>query len=311
MTPGAADRFAADLDALSPAGARIGIAVSGGPDSLALLLLAHAMRPGTIEAATVDHRFRPESAAEAHAVAAMCSGRCIPHVTLPARWASPPTANRQARARDERYALLAEWASARGLGAVATAHHANDQAETLLMRLARGAGIGGLAGARPVRPLAPGIALIRPLLRWRKADLAAIVAEAGLTAVDDPANRDRDHDRTRMRAWLAETEWADPARLAASAAHLRDADDAIAWIVATLAEARVTRSDGAVIIDPAGLPREIQRRLLLTAFTIPPRGPDLDRAMAALADGRTVTLGEMKLVGGVVWRLSEAPARGR
>ena len=304
-------RFAADFTTLAPTG-RIGIAVSGGPDSLALLLLAHHARPGEVEAATVDHLLRPASRAEAEAVAAVCATLAVPHTILTARWTDPPTTNIQARARDERYALLAAWAFERSLAAVATAHHTDDQAETLLMRLARGAGISGLAGVRPSRPLAPGVALIRPLLGWRKAELEAIAAAAGLTPFEDPSNRDPRHDRARLRSWLAEAPL-DPERLAASAAWLGEADDALDW---SLAQAdRFTRCGNIVTLDPENLPRELQRRLVLVAFAAlaapPPRGPDLARALDALTSGATVTLAGLKLIGGPRWTLSPAPPRTR
>src|SRR5262245_4822549 len=131
----AIDRFAADLDALIPPGARIGIAVSGGPDSLALLLLAAKARPNAIEAATVDHGLRPESADEAAMVASLCNRLGVPHRVLPADWSEPPISNVQSEARAMRYRLLNDWAIERGLAAIATGHHADDQAETLLMRL--------------------------------------------------------------------------------------------------------------------------------------------------------------------------------
>jgi len=306
-------RFASDLDALAGPDGRIGIAVSGCPDSLALLLLANEVRPGRIAAATVDHRLRPGSRAEAEQVAAICATLAVPLNILTARWTEPPAANLQARARDERYALLADWAEGEGLAAVATAHHADDQAETLLMRLARGSGIAGLGGARPVRPLTESVALVRPLLGWRKAELAAIVTAAGLVPVDDPSNRDPRHDRARVRQWLADNLALDPLRLAASAAWLREADEALAWVVADLAETRLARTAGEIALDPAGLPPELQRRLLLAAFAElgadPPRGPDLARALAALRKGDTVTLAGLKLIGGSDWSLTKAPPR--
>ena len=149
----AIERFAADLEVLAPAGTLIGVAVSGGPDSLALLLLAAKARPGEVEAATVDHGLRPESAAEAAMVADLCETLGVPHRILVADWIRSPTSNIQAEARAMRYRLLNDWAIERGLSAVATAHHADDQAETLLMRLARGAGVGGLGGTRKRRAL--------------------------------------------------------------------------------------------------------------------------------------------------------------
>ena len=301
-------RFAADLGALVAPHERLGIAVSGGPDSLALLLLAAAAHPGQIEAATVDHGLREGSADEAAMVAALCQRLNVPHQILTADWAVPPAANIQAAARAMRYRLLGGWAQMQRLPAVATAHHADDQAETMIMRLARGSGIAGLGGSRASRPLIDTVRLIRPLLGWRKADLVALVEAAGIAAIDDPANRDPRHDRSRIRRWLAEAGWADPARLAVSAAALRDADEALDWALAPLAAARIARDGDALVIEPFDLPRELRRRLLLAAFAElgapTPRGPDLMRALTALEAGETVTLSGLKLAGGERWRLS-------
>jgi tRNA(Ile)-lysidine synthase len=306
-------RFAADLDALVPSGGNVGVAVSGGPDSLALLLLAAAARPGKVEAATVDHALRAESRAEAEGVAAICKQLGVPHHILTAHWAEQPAANIQARAREMRYALLDEWALRRGLPAVATAHHADDQAETLLMRLARGAGLSGLVGTRKRRLLDGGVHLVRPLLGWRRAELGGIVAASGLTPVDDPSNRDPRHDRTRFRGLIDEAEWANVDRLAASAAWLAEADEALEWMTSALATSRIAPDGAALTLDVHGLPREIQRRLLLRAFdrfdAKRPRGPDLDRALHALAMGKVKTLSGLKLSGGNPWRLEHAPAR--
>ena len=289
------------------------MAVSGGPDSLALLLLAAAARPGLVEAATVDHSLRPESRAEAETVAGVCKTVAVPHSILTLDWPKAPQSNLQARAREARYEVLGAWAPERGLTAVATAHHADDQAETLLMRLARGAGIGGLGSVRARRPLVKGVQLVRPLLGWRKAQLAALVANAGVKPVDDPSNRDPRHDRVRMRQWLKGADWADPERLAASAAWLNEADEALDWALAPLAETRVTRDGGSLVVDPSGLPRELQRRLLLAAFgelgAPRPRGPELGRALDKLRKGGTTTLAGLKLEGGTAWRLRFAPPR--
>src|SRR3954468_13324443 len=113
--PSLIERFRTDLNALIAPGARIGIAVSGGPDSLALLLLAGAARPGLVEAATVDHRLRPESAAEAVMVAQVCEGLGVPHATFAVEWGEEPTSAIQERARNERYRLLAAWLAERSL----------------------------------------------------------------------------------------------------------------------------------------------------------------------------------------------------
>ena len=312
MTPAAAEveRFARDLAALVPSG-RIGIAVSGGPDSLALLLLAYAARPSEIEAATVDHQLREGSAEEAAMVASLCEQLGIPHATLPVRVA--PAASLQAQARTARYAALAAWATERDLIAVATAHHADDQAETLLMRLARGSGLSGLAGVRASRPLADGVKLVRPLLGWRKAELEAVVAVAGLTPADDPANRDPRHDRTRAREFLGRDDWPDPRHLATSAHHLADAEEALHFATGHFAD-RLTVEGGGLTLSAADLPRELQRRLLLAAISrlgdLPPRGPDLDRTLTTLINGGACTLGTLSLrAKDGRWHLAPAPPR--
>jgi tRNA(Ile)-lysidine synthase len=307
-------RFATDLDALVTSGSRLGIAVSGGPDSLALLLLAHAVRPGAIEAATVDHRIRSESGDEAAMVARVCADLDVRHAVLTADWAEPPAANLQAEARTMRYRLLGAWAKARGLAAVATAHHADDQAETLLMRLARGAGVSGLAGVRASRALTTEVALLRPLLDWRKAELEALVADSGLIPVDDPSNRDPAFDRARMRTMIGREAAFDPARISRSAAALADANEALEWTTEQLAKERMVRDGEALVLDPAGLPRDLERRLLLAAFrqmgADEPRGPDLMRAMAALTEGGSATLSGLKMRGGKRWRIErESPRR--
>lgn len=306
-------RFEADLSPLVAPGARLGIAVSGGPDSLALLLLAAAARPGQVEAATVDHRLRPESRAEAEFVAGICKRIDVTHAILPVDVG--PGASLQAQARAARYRALGDWAIERDLAAVATAHHADDQAETLLMRLARGAGLGGLVGVRQARPLEAGIPVVRPLLGWRRAELAAIVAAAGITPIDDPANRDPRHDRSRFRFMLAEADWADAERLAASAKWLADADEALDWALQTLVEKRIRPAGAGLTVDAEGVPRELQRRLLLAAFermgAHRPRGPELDRARKALKAGKAATLAGLKLEPGPPWKLSAAPARRR
>ena len=306
-------RFAGELDDLVEPHERLGVAVSGGPDSVALLLLAAAVRPGSIEAATVDHRLRRESADEARFVAELCRQLGVPHATLAVDVS--PGASLQARARNARYRALADWATEQSLEAVATAHHADDQAETLLMRLARGAGLSGLAATRRIRQLDRDVMLVRPLLGWRRAELREIVQAADIQPVDDPANRDPRHDRSRFRGLVERADWAEADRLASSAQWLAEAEEAIEWTVAGLANERLSVFGDAIRIDPEGLPRELQRRLLLIAFdrfeSARPRGPQLDRAMRSLETGRSATLSGLKLVGGATWEVAPAPARRR
>ncbi|WP_426265703.1 tRNA lysidine(34) synthetase TilS [Sphingomonas sp. LHG3443-2] len=290
----------------------MGVAVSGGPDSLALLLLAAKARPGRLRAATVDHGLRAESAGEAGLVAAYCAGLGVPHDILRVEVAAG--ASVQAQARAARYAALGEWAQQNGLAAVATAHHADDQAETLLMRLARGSGVGGLAGIREQRGLVDGVRLIRPLLGWRKADLVALVADAGWTAIDDPTNRDDRHDRTNVRRLLSETPWLQAERLARSAAALADAAEALEAIAARERTERVREVGDCLLYQPSQH-REIRRRVAAALIRElsgggEPRGPDLDRLLDRVEAGGSAALGGVMVRSEAQgWRFEPAPPR--
>ena len=262
---------------------------------------------------SVDHGLRAEASTECATVAERAASLGLPHSTLILD-APPGPANVQAQARSARYAAMADWCCSRGIGLLATAHHADDQAETLLLRLARGSGIAGLAGIRPVQRL-HGIAVVRPLLAWRRTDLAAALAPSGWVPADDPSNRDPRFDRARMRALLGREPMLDPRRLAASARYLADAEDALAWATDRAWASRAVAGDDAVLLDPESLPGEIQRRLLLRGLrafgTAQPDGPDTARLLARLMAGGTGTLGGVKaraLPDGR-WRLSLAPPR--
>lgn len=306
MTPDAA--FAAQWQRLWPAQTRVGLAVSGGPDSVALLLLAHAvLGPDAFAVATVDHGLRAQSAAEAALVAQLCAERGLAHSTLTLALA-PGTAMPE-RARDARYRALAAWCHDRGLGALVTAHHADDQAETLVMRLNRGAGLRGLAGIRP-RATVPGdtLPLLRPLLDWRHADLVALVAAAGIAPVDDPTNRDMRFERARVRAGLAGAAWLDPAALARSADHLAQADAALDWA----ADRIVAAMAGPELVLAADLPRalalRVLERIVARAGSSVPRGRDLAQWHDRLAAGEVATLAGVRGDGRTSpWRFAAAP----
>jgi tRNA(Ile)-lysidine synthase len=313
-------RFRRDLDQLTGAGQRIGVAVSGGPDSVALLLLAAAARPGMVEAATVDHALRDESRAEGESVAALCERLDLPHAILTVEWREKPQTGIQQRARQARYRLLGGWAQQRGLFALLTAHHLDDQVETLLMRLARGAGVSGLAGMRRAAQVPGGtLPLIRPLLGWRHAELERICADAGIRPVVDPSNDDAQFERVRVRRALAAADWLDREALALSAANLADADAAIAWTTIQVWNRAVRTSGGAVLFRPEGIPREIRRRLVHRAVlqlategkNREVRGRELDRLMALLAAGKKATLRGVLCSGGGEWRFVPAPNRTR
>ncbi|HEY0012272.1 MAG TPA: tRNA lysidine(34) synthetase TilS [Allosphingosinicella sp.] len=311
-TPDRIDRFRRDLAALADTD-RLAVAVSGGPDSLALLLLAHAALAGRIEGATVDHGLRPENEAEAAHVASICAALGIPHTVLADPAAPIAGASVQAQARALRYRLLVRWAGERGLRFLATAHHADDQAETVLMRLARGAGLGGLAGVRARRDDGA-VTILRPLLAWRRTELAAIVAEAGVAAVDDPSNRADVYDRTRVRALLAATDLLPTERLSASAAHLAEAEQALAWAAEREWTSSTSRDGGSLTLDPAGLPPELLRRLAARAVSEVRGDADWRRdklaaLLPAVAVGGTVNVAGVKIVGGVTWRFVPEPPR--
>jgi tRNA(Ile)-lysidine synthase len=310
------ERFRRDFAAPAGKAEPFGVAVSGGPDSLALLLLAHAAFPGRVKAATVDHGLRAESAAEAAEVGRLCAGLGVQHRVL-AAVVEQAGEGLQAAARSARYAALAEWMRSEGLGLLLTAHHADDQAETLLMRLNRGSGVAGLAGVRAEGGV-PGtegrLRLCRPLLGWRRAELQAIVDAAGLEAAQDPGNCDEAYDRARIRRRLGEAPWLEPAALARSAALLSEAESALEWAAGPLFAARAEAGEGAVTLRPHGLPPELLRRLVLRCLRsltpgAKPRGEALAAFIAALQAGGTATLGGVKGAGGEEWRFEPAPPR--
>lgn len=318
LTPSAeyVERFRAGLEAVWPEGARedgarLGLAVSGGPDSLALLLLAHATLPGRVEVATVDHGLRPESAREAADVARLCEQLVVPHVTLSVEVAA---GNVQAEARAARYAAMARWVEERGLSALATAHHADDQAETLLMRLNRASGVAGLAGtrARGTVPETP-IPLLRPLLDWRRAELAEILRQAGVAAADDPSNGNDRFDRVRVRKALADADWLDVAAIAQSAAHIAEADAALEWMAALEWRSCVKKEPMGLKYRPQA-PRAVALRVVARIVREldgdEPRGGAVARLVDTLVEGRPSSIGNLVVrpnAGG--WSFAKAPVR--
>ena len=321
--------FAAVLGRSVEAEERIALAVSGGPDSMAMLALAHAAFPGQVVAATVDHRLRPESAEEAAMVAGYCAAARIAHETL--RIATPPDAgdNIQSWARQERYALLRRWAVESGAASLATAHHADDQAETFLMRAARGSGLSGLASVRARQVIEMEIAghqqklmLVRPLLGWRHQELRAVAAEAAVPFVDDPSNTDDRFDRTRFRRLLATAPWIDPVQIGRSAAHLAEIDaDMLAVSQWLWTQRALSSEDREVRCDVAGLPRIIRRYLVRIAIEHIlhvndmsaggwSRAANVEALLDALEAGKAATQAEvMASAKGQVWHFRQAPPR--
>lgn len=297
-------RFARDLEALTGEtprpDQRLALAVSGGPDSMALLLLAAAAYPKAVTAATFNHGLRAEANDEAALVAALCARLGVPHAVLPP---PPPEAfagNVQERARALRYAALGQWAQAAEAPWLAVAHQRNDVAETFLMRARRGSGVAGLAAMRRSRPLLGGrslfpdedrgpasdsmedrdggapssrpgrglcratakeaLLLVRPLLDWSREELAAVPRCLGVAVADDASNTDPRYDRARIRAMIDATPDLVPSRLALSAQNLRHAEDALEWAFACVLP-RLASDGASCRFAPTDLPYELRRRL--------------------------------------------------
>ncbi len=288
--------------ALAPfAGGGIGLAVSGGSDSVALLHLAAdwaRMNGAPLAVVTVDHGLRAAAADEAAFVAAICARLGLSHDIL--RWDWDGRGNLQDRARRARRALIADWARARGIGAVALGHTADDQAETFVMRLARGAGVTGLA-AMAARSDHAGITWLRPLLAHGRAELRDILTRRGQEWCDDPSNTDPRYERVRVRQAMAQLAplGLEPARLAAVAGLMAGASEALAVKTADAARALARIDAGDVVFDRAGLlaePAEIRHRLLTHALRwvasaeYPPRAGAMAGLDQALRAGRSFTL---------------------
>lgn len=267
--------------------------------------------PGRIEAATVDHQLRPGSKSEAEAVALLCQSLAVPHAILAVDVAP---GNLQSQARAARYAALGGWLAERGLAALASGHHADDQAETLLARLNRASGVAGLAGVRARgQVLGTDIPLLRPLLGWRRSELCEVVANAGIMAAQDPSNSDPRFDRVRLRQALVHADWLDVPALAASAAHLADADAALDWAANREWTERVVREGLGMTYRPRA-PRAIALkvldRIVREMGEEEVRGSALARLFDALRSRQPMSIG--KLVARATpdgWSFTRAPQR--
>lgn len=227
-----------------------------------MLLLAQAAIPGRFTVSTVNHGLRSEAAAECARVHSISAARGIPCTVLAV---SVAPGNVQAEARSARYAALAQWAQDHALMALATAHQADDQIETVLMRLARGSGVAGLAGVRE-RGVVPGstVPLVRPMLGITRAECEALVAAEGIDWVRDPSNLDLRYDRVRLRQALVDQGLLAPERIAASAAACADADAALEWAADREWDGQVDVFGGTIRYRPQA-PRAITMRVAARA----------------------------------------------
>jgi tRNA(Ile)-lysidine synthase len=277
------------------------LAISGGPDSTALLFLAARWRKKSktkLTAVTVDHGLRKEARREAAAVAKLAKKLGVSHRVVKWTGAKPKSGIQQA-ARNARYALLAAAAKKVGASHIVTAHTLDDQAETVLMRMARGSGIGGLGGmARGTR--LGDLTLLRPLLDVPKARLVATCKAAKLGYADDPSNVDPKFTRARLRPLMAvlAAEGLDARRLSVLARRLRRADAAIEAVVERAA-AQWPAGEDATIIPAAGfasLPAEVALRVL-------------GRVVASHASEGPVELGKLEALAALVLPAAQKPAK--
>ncbi len=277
-------RFAEAMVALG-APDRLGLAVSGGSDSVALMHLAHDWGGAALQVATVDHGLRPDAAAEAADVARAAAQLGLPHVTL--RWQGwDGRGNLQQGARDARHSLLRDWAQAAGLQAIALGHSCDDQAETLLMRLKRGSGVDGLAGMEAAREDGS-IRWLRPLLGMSRAELRAWLRGRDLGWCDDPSNDDPRFDRVRTRQALAAL-GLDTRRLAQTATRMAEARVVLDQAARDAAGHCGRVDHGDIVFDRAtfdNLPADTRHRLLAAALceiATQPYRPRLSALQAAL-----------------------------
>ncbi len=306
------------------------LAVSGGPDSVALMWLAARWRKGfargpKLLAVTIDHGLRAEAAREARAVKRLASLLDVEHRTL--RWTGDkPSRGVPAAAREARYRLLAQAARAARASHVLTAHTRDDQAETLLMRLLRGSGIAGLSGiARESER--DGIRLVRPLLDVPKSRLIATLNRAKIAFADDPTNHDAAFTRPRLRALLPllAAEGGDARGLARLASRLARANAAVEVLADGAERFLALRGDPLVPgLDArafAGLPEEIRLRLLRRNLDrVGHEGPaelgkveallaTLDEAIAAQGGLKTTLAGAVVSLARGRIRIAPAPLR--
>lgn len=298
------DRLSALIEATFAPGPPqgLGVAVSGGGDSVALLRLLAAWRGRggpDLAVVTVDHGLRPEAAAEASFVEALCRDLGVAHERL--RWSGwDGKGNLSDQARRARYRLIADWARGRGLRDVALGHTRDDQAETVLMRLGRGSGVDGLSGMAD-RRLVQGVLFRRPLLAVGRAELRAYLTALGQRWVDDPTNDDPGYGRVAARKALALLEplGITVEGLNATAARLSMAQAALRSAAHDLARASIRLEGGDVIMDRAlfdAAPFETRARLFAHALCwvssaeYRPRFSSLSTALEQAAQGARVTL---------------------
>ncbi|HVW73908.1 MAG TPA: tRNA lysidine(34) synthetase TilS [Rhizomicrobium sp.] len=285
----------------APVAAPWAIAVSGGGDSLALMHLlaafARARKWPLPVVLTVDHGLRKTSAADARQVVRWARAAGLKAHVL--TWRGPkPKSGIEAAGREARYRLMGAWMRKRGIATLFVGHTEDDQAETFLLRLARGSGLDGLAGMRAYAPWPvagfEGLSVARPLLDFSREEMRAYLKARSQAWLDDPMNEDGSFDRVKLRKARAALEAAglSAARIAQAASHLARARESLEMVTeAVLARAMQVGEKG-ILLDPQALaaaPRELGLRALawvlmaVSGRTYRPRFDSLERLFDALA----------------------------
>jgi tRNA(Ile)-lysidine synthase len=259
---------------MAPHRGALAVAVSGGGDSIALMLLladwakARKQKPPLV--LTVDHGLRKGSAKDAKQVAAWAKAAGLPAHILIWRGAKPKSGV-EAAAREARYQLMGGWLREQGVSSLYVGHTLDDQAETFLLRLARGSGLDGLSAMRPVAPWPVAgfadLSVARPLLGVRRSDLRAWLKARGQAWLDDPMNDDDAFDRVKIRQAQPALDalGLTPIRIAAAAVHLARARAALEEATKTLVSRAAGKAESGVALDPALLaeaPSEVGLRAL-------------------------------------------------
>ena len=268
---------------IDPGARAIAVALSGGPDSMALLHHLSSTSPDgfQIHALTVDHGLRPESVDEAKRVREWVSGwRNVAHHILVWDGDKPKTGIMEA-ARDARYRLMGEWCTAHGIKDIFLGHNLTDQAETVLFRIAKGSGLDGL---RAMTDIASGLCILhRPFLGVPKQELENYCTVQSIPFVVDPTNANDAYARSRIRkSWpVLEEEGLTQRRLAVLASRCDRAVGALRdWTARAWAEIQIENTPDRIVLDLIqwrALPDEIGVRILRTAFDVLNRHPRLEQ----------------------------------
>lgn len=281
---------------------RIGVAVSGGSDSLGLMMVLHAWQEQggpKIFSVTVNHGLRPEAAEEAQYVASVCAKINVSHDTC--KWQGwDGRGNLQDRARRARYEIITDWAKERQLDKVALGHTADDQAETFLMRLSREAGVDGLS-AMALQWRQNGVDFVRPALKITREELREVLHRQKVDWIEDPSNYDESFERVRARKALVELEplGITIETLSAVAHNMSDVRRTLYWYAFLAARNIVTFQSGDLVIERKGfrtLQPEIGRRLMQQALKwvsgaeYAPRGRAVDLLLESVRGGTDMTL---------------------